>query len=357
MRQSSMNKLGLQNSATIGNKAGGEGSATIQIRERMMAWKSLVTGAVALTVAVAGTAGAAPKKERAEDVTGAALIELAAEPYIQFRQDVDEVGKAMPKDTAMMRDAHYRLASHDQQALAGAWIAYAAMVAADEPAFANSVADRIRRRGGADAFIAEIQENPALIRNMPGSQQAVSAVLAFAANDAAKINGIGDAFISEAYSMQKAAWARRELAERGMERVDSALAFAARRGFDDTPSLKSKTTRRGVKMPNLETHTDWSSNWSGQEVQLSDTRAGSIVTKALVLGAHYAMDEGGTDVLAAFGTSARSQRCFSNAKLNLDQCIAATRTPYEEAFCLGQHALNDMSSCVGWPAAASAAGS
>jgi hypothetical protein len=36
--------------------------------------------------------------------------------------------------------------------------------------------------------------------------------------------------------------------------------------------------------------------------------------------------------------------------MNLDQCIAATRTPFEEAFCLGQHALNEMSSCVGWPA-------
>ncbi|MEM7739357.1 MAG: hypothetical protein AAF225_00965 [Pseudomonadota bacterium] len=357
MRQTSMDKLGVQNSASIGNKAGGEGSATEQVRERMMALKSLVTGAVALTVAIAGTAGAAPKKEKAADITGAALIELAAEPYIQFRQDVDEVGKQMPKNTTMMRDAHYRLASHDQMALAGAWIAYAAMVAADEPAFANSVADRIRRRGGADGFIKDIQENPGIVRNLPGSQDAVSAVLAFAAGDAAKIKGVGDSFISEAYSMQKAAWARRELAERGMERVDNALAFAARRGFDDTPEVRSKTTRRGVKVPNLEAHDDWATTWSDDKVQLSQVRAGSIVTKALVLGAHYAMDEADTEVMASFGTSARSQRCFSNAKLNLDQCIAATRTPYEEAFCLGQHALNDMSSCVGWPAAAGSAGS
>ncbi|MEZ5929016.1 MAG: hypothetical protein R3C55_11145 [Parvularculaceae bacterium] len=36
------------------------------------------------------------------------------------------------------------------------------------------------------------------------------------------------------------------------------------------------------------------------------------------------------------------------ATLTLRQCIAATRTPYEEAFCLGEHALIDTASCVGW---------
>ena len=52
----------------------------------------------------------------------------------------------------------------------------------------------------------------------------------------------------------------------------------------------------------------------------------------------------------AYAKAKKSDRCFVNAKLNLDQCIAATRTPYEEAFCLGEHALNDVSRCVGWVA-------
>jgi hypothetical protein len=42
------------------------------------------------------------------------------------------------------------------------------------------------------------------------------------------------------------------------------------------------------------------------------------------------------------------------AKLTLDQCIAATRAPYEEAFCLGEHALIDIATCTGWVAGAGA---
>jgi hypothetical protein len=40
------------------------------------------------------------------------------------------------------------------------------------------------------------------------------------------------------------------------------------------------------------------------------------------------------------------------ARLTLRQCIAATRAPYEEAFCIGEHALNDVSACLGWVASA-----
>jgi hypothetical protein len=43
--------------------------------------------------------------------------------------------------------------------------------------------------------------------------------------------------------------------------------------------------------------------------------------------------------------------------LTLRQCIAATRAPYEEAFCLGEHALIDTAHCVGWVADDGAQGS
>ena len=209
---------------------------------------------------------------------------------------------------------------------------------------------------GENGLNEELANNPAVVRNLRGSQAAVDAVLAFAASDAAKVNTLGNAFISKAYSLQNTPWARRELAQRGMERVDQALAFAARREWS-TPDVSAKS-QRGLKSPNLNRTAIWSASWSDEEAALgSNVRAGSIVTKALVLGAHYAMDNATNEVLAAHGTSARSERCFTSAKLNLDQCIAATRTPYEEAFCLGQHALNDMSSCIGWPAGVSAAGS
>ncbi|MEM9810070.1 MAG: hypothetical protein AAF788_02490 [Pseudomonadota bacterium] len=320
-------------------------------------WKSCVTAMVAISVAATSTAGAssAPKRQALENLRGTELIEYAAAPYIQFRQDVDYVAGAIPADEGTMRSAHHRLASHDQRALAGAWVAYAGMIAADTPEFVSSIA-ALRRQMGDKGLNEKLINDPSMVRNLRGSQAAVDAILAFAANDAAKVNALGNAMISKAYSLQDSPWARRKLAQRGMERVDQAIAFAARRDWK-TPAVKAKS-QRGLKSPNLDHTNIWSVSWAGDKAKLgSNVRAGSIVTKALILGAHYTMDNATNDILAAHGTSARSERCFTSAKLNLDQCVAATRTPYEEAFCLGQHALNDMSSCIGWPAGVSAAGS
>lgn len=323
-----------------------------------MALRGLAAAAAALFGACAMPAMAGSSAERVDvkKLEGAALIEFAALPYIQFREDIDAVGSAMPTDPDMMRRAHHLLASHDARAMGGAWIAYAAMIAADNPAFAAEIEKRMK--SGKEEFIRELETSPAVVRNMPGANEAIEAIMKVATNDAAKIRKLGDSFIAEAYSMQKVAWARRELAEAGMERVDSALAFAAKRKWKDYSDRDVVTSRRGQVRPNLVSYASWSPEWSGEREAVNPSvRPGTIFTKALILGAQYAMDNASQEHLAAYGLSEKSQRCFTSAKLNLEQCIAATRTPYEEAFCIGQHALNDMSSCVGWPAGAGGAGS
>lgn len=339
---------------------GSWGQKAAETRENRMSLKAwLVAGltASALTMGTAGATSAAGKKADMERMEGAQLVEFAAQPYIQFREDIDFVSSKMPQDEAEMREAYFRLASHDNRTMAASWIAYAAMVAADTPEFANEIEKRMKKRGGRAAFEAEIEANPGMIRQLPGADKAVAAIMAFATNDSARIRNVGDSFIAEAYDMQKVAWARREIAQAGMDRVDSALRYAAKRQWADY-DRQVKPKRSGAVAPDLMQNASWSKDWSGEAKPVNPSaRPGTIVSKALILGAHYTMNSARTEHLASFGTSKKSERCFTNAQMNLDQCIAATRTPYEEAFCLGQHALNDMSSCVGWPAGAGAAGS
>jgi hypothetical protein len=43
----------------------------------------------------------------------------------------------------------------------------------------------------------------------------------------------------------------------------------------------------------------------------------------------------------------RSRDCFEMAQLQLYQCMSAARFRYENAFCLGQHGLRDIGTCIG----------
>lgn len=325
----------------------------------MLLKKVLVAGFATSMLAwgTASATNAAPKRVDVESMEGAAVIEYAAQPYIRFRQDVDYVTSSMPQNAAAMREAHLRLASHDTKAMSGSWIAYAAMVAADTPAFSAEIEKQMKKKG-AKTFAAEIEANPGVVRNIPGSDEAVAAIMAFATNDAGKIRAAGDAFIADAYSMQKLAWARRAIAESGVNRVNAAMSYAAKRAWPTDTTRQVVRTRAGTLKPNLIGYETWSGNWAGKQMAVNPSaQPGTIVTKALVLGAHYTMNTATQGHLAAYGTSRKGERCFTSARMNLDQCIAATRTPYEEAFCLGQHALNDMAGCVGWPAGAADAAS
>jgi hypothetical protein len=316
-----------------------------------MNFRSVASAVCALTLAALPVSGIAADKTELQNVRGARLVELAAQPYIAFRQDVDYVSRGVPSDAQGLRETHRRMASHDNRAVSSAFVAYAAMVAADTPQFSKEIAKRTSKKNDRTSFLAELENNPAMIRNIPGASDAVAAIMAVSASDATRISRTGANYIQAAYSMQDTAWARRKIAEHGMARVDEALAFAAKRAWPAMPGLKAKSGRGGFVTPTLASVPLWSASWSGEKVAAaSDAQAGALVTKALILGARYHLNEVEPAHLAAYGSSRRSERCFSSAKMNLDQCIAATRTPFEEAFCLGQHALNEMSSCVGWPA-------
>ena len=73
------------------------------------------------------------------------------------------------------------------------------------------------------------------------------------------------------------------------------------------------------------------------------------VENALALAALAALGAAGenarpnTDALQFDWTS---RTCMQMAKLNLLQCLAASRPNYEDIFCLGRHVVRDLSTCT-----------
>ena len=277
-------------------------------------------------------------------------LEERAANYIEFRNDVQML-EATPIDSNYVtRDAHNRLASHDPTMLSSGWVAYAALVAADTPAFAQSIQDRIANEKGRAAFLSELRSNPRSVRNLGGSQAAIDAVMMMAAKDATKIHNVGDMYISNAYSLQNKSWAKKKIND-GTSRVYEAQDYSNSRARMATPLLPASVSS-GVKTPGLgSTDQAWQASWSSvSAAPNASPRATPIMDRVLVLAARYAVGDLTGPIVNGYAKNDTSRRCLHTAKLNLDQCIAATRTSYEEAFCLGEHGLKDVSGCIGWVA-------
>ena len=285
-------------------------------------------------------------------------LERAAADYIRFREDVAAI-EATPFNSAeTTRDAHRRLATHDPGALSSGWVAYAALVAADTPAFRKALEEAVSNKkksknklSGADAFFAELSADPAYPRKLDGADEAVSRVLAMTMQDTARISTLGEAFKEQAYAMQKTKWGVAKIPA-SSARLSDADNYGRSRPAPPTPAF-APVTDKGVTSPALASAQGaWGADWgkAAGSGRMSEPNAEVIMNRVLNLAARYSVGGVNEKTVSVYAKNDKSDQCLSFAQLTLRQCIAATRAPYEEAFCLGEHGLNDISSCIGWVA-------
>ena len=319
--------------------------------------RNILTGLAFAAVVGTGCASAEPVnggasgKATGPDPAAQALLEDRASAYVHLRADIADIEAISMSSANKMRDAHNRLGSYDPKELGGSWVAYAALVAADTPAFSNAIEEATKKKKARAAFLQRLRDDPASVRELEGADAAIDAIRAVAARDATRINALGDRFIADAYRMQNTGWAKAKIAKDGSTRLRASIDYAAKRTWAPVTVATKQTTKAGNVKPNLGGDAQWSPEWSSTSTPPSEAeRTGALMTRALVLAARYAVGDMQPGHVDTYAKAKKSDKCFVNAKLNLDQCIAATRTPYEEAFCLGEHALNDVSRCVGWVA-------
>lgn len=314
-----------------------------------------MVGALSLCASGASAEPVSGAKGNAKAVTpnpvAQEVLEDRAARYVHLRADIADIEAISMSSARKMRDAHNRLGSYNPSELGGAWVAYAALVAADTPTFADAIEKATKSKKGRAAFLKQLREDPATVRNLDGANYAIDAIRAVAARDATRINALGDRFIADAYRMQNTAWAKAKIPNDGSTRLRASSAYATKRTWAPMRVTTKQTTKAGNVRPHLNGDIKWSPEWSPTSTPPSEAeRTGALMTRALVLAARYTVGDMDSSHITTYAKAKKSDKCFVNAKLNLDQCIAATRTPYEESFCLGEHALNDVSRCVGWVA-------
>ena len=192
---------------------------------------------------------------------------------------------------------------------------YAVLSASAHAPFASSLQTAVNLLGR-DAVMERLKTDPeAFLGLVASSQEAATIASGVMADSLVKMDKASTLLGEAAYSVQKEAWAQRE--------VDPQLVLTAHR----TASTSA------VELSPLGAS------------DMRNTRAEVPLDKRFLVAAAYHVL--GDDVASTKLISRTSGKmCMNRVQLNVRQCLAASRYPYEHLFCLSRHSFQESSSCV-----------
>lgn len=267
--------------------------------------------------------GAAMRRSLASD--GADIVALVGE-YNSYRRDLITIAQG-DVSSVSVKKAHQRLAARNYKSMARAWVAYQAAVASRTPAFNKEVQKKAKRN--ADTFLASLDAAPDTTLRFKSSGPAAQAVIRNISAENAQLAEMGNSFRQAAIDMQQNKRAALRVNKSTMNR------------FID-PGKAGNLILAG-------------SNGGMRNDPRSNAEARPMLGQMLTLAAHMSVNEptgqSYAPSTAALVENKKGERCLKWAKLNLAQCLAATRDTSEEAFCTGRHALSEVSACWSYMAA------
>ena len=209
--------------------------------------------------------------------------------------------------------------AHTPGELETGMVAYAALAALQEPRFVEAV--RAERNGG--GLAQRIIADPSAALAVPGGSAAGARAAGALYAQGSGLAAEGQKVKRASYSIQHQAWSRTRGADAALlQRVkrEGAAGYRAEAGDGErlAAALATASQRGGAASP--------------------------VVTHGVALAALSLLGQEGRD--RALLADVRTGSCLRLAKLNYHQCLAAAGTPYEDVYCLGQHAMIDPGECV-----------
>ncbi len=264
----------------------------------------------------------------------------AASIYVTFMREAGAIQAGFTSAEAIQA-AIRRGAAYEPAQLSRGMIAYGSILALQSPEFVQGVrsfaVDPAIRRD----VIARIVADPAYAATLPGADAAAGLIIATIGRDSAAMLAIADAVEEDAYTIQgrgdpRRRWATVPITDRSV-RLEGAKALSA---VHMLPSAEESA--RLFAAAN-----------EGTGLSLSPSRSGPpytpAVARSLALAALAALGAGGEDARAnteALTVEQNSEFCLNMSKLNLFQCLAASRPSYEDMFCVGRHVARDLATCT-----------
>lgn len=308
--------------------------------------------AASLAASCASPTAQAEAEARAEAERIAAEIALRGPPvalnqsvadsaavYIAFVRDMAAIEGGFESPEAIQA-ALARASGYDPEQLSRGLIAYASIIALQSPEFVQGVRQFAAPESTRERLVAEIVADPGRASRLPGAEAAAGLIIGSLRTDVEALSRAANSIENDAYSIQNSwdprrAWAIRPVADR-QGRLTAAHAAG-----------------EAMLPPANEAARLFEAAHAGTGLSVAAERREppypSAVENALALAALAALGAAGenarsnTDALQFDWTG---HTCMEMAKLNLLQCLAASRPNYEDIFCLGRHVVRDLSTCT-----------
>ncbi len=241
-------------------------------------------------------------------------------------------------------------AAYEPHQLARGSIAYAALLALQNPSFVAGVRtyalDPTQRR----QIAAHLAQDPRYAEAFPGAANAAGLIVATMGVESGRITDVAARIKQSAYSVQHSAWSKTKVIEPARRlaqtKVLSAAIMSGEAGDVDQLKLAMNGGADATAAQVL----------AVRGAPVSGPYA-PVVERGLALAALAVLGEAGSENAAAvqaIETEPTSGACLNLAKLNLYQCLAVAVPWYEDIFCLGEHALGETAQCISNEAASPA---
>ena len=194
--------------------------------------------------------------------------------------------------------------------------------------------------------------DPAYATSFENSGDAQQSVVEALERDTAQIREVSERYRAAAYDLQSARWAN--VRARDRESRLAAIEDAAQRNI----ALDSDVQNRigsGAASELFETSATADNTAMAPQLTLTvgetaidpdRQRIGRILSVA-ALEDLSADPQRSREVIDALLSDPVVERCMAWVRLDLQQCIAAGHFKYEDSFCIAEHALLDVSRCIG----------
>jgi hypothetical protein len=263
-----------------------------------------------------------------------------ASAYQTYVRQASNISPAFNNGTAVQASLRQG-AAYEPAQLASGQIAYAAIVALQDPTFVAAVREFAADPQGRIKVRDSILRDPAYVVGFKGSDTAAGLVVTALNGEGARVRGVGQLVKQAAYSVQHQAWSKVKI-------PDPELRLSEAKTLSSTQITPASIDAERLASAAL-----------GQAPLTLEGRAlpppyTPVVIRGMAIAALAALGEGGeanAAYLDALMNDPNNGRCLKYSKLNLYQCLAVAKPWYEDVFCLGQHVLIDTGQCI-----ASAAG-
>lgn len=259
--------------------------------------------------------------------------------YLAFAREIATLRGGFDSPEAIQA-ALRKGSAYDPGQISRGMVAYASIIALQSPDFVAGVNQYGVNPAGRQKMIADIVADPRTASYLPGADVAAGLIMAALDVDIDALTAAANSVENDAYAIQadgRRSWAIAHITDR-----EGRLSGAKARSSEPMSPSAQEAGRLFAA----------ANSGMGLDVSAGRRRQAPyppVVSNALALAALAALGAGGEDARAntvALQAEPTSRNCLNESKLNLYQCLAASRPSYEDMFCVGRHIVRDLATCT-----------